>query len=186
MFRFISIVALFCAATVVLVEATPYRPYRLPFSEIALKPRTEPSFPDSPPSCPICAASYDNINSCATAAPVLANFTQIIFNPGAFIDIIQCACTDTFQSAYPQCVDCFQQTGQTEFLGTGVDLPQVIVGIQHICALESTLLGGVASSQASATATGTAVVTTPTSAASKILSSSVLVTMVAALTSLLL
>jgi len=30
---------------------------------------------------------------------------QIIFNPGAFIDIIKCACTDTFQSAYPQCAD---------------------------------------------------------------------------------
>jgi len=33
-----------------------------------------------------------------------------------FIDVIQCACTDTFQSAYPQCVDCFTQTNQTAFL----------------------------------------------------------------------
>lgn len=30
-------------------------------------------------------------------------FTQIIFNPGAFIDVIECACTDTFQSGMSKC-----------------------------------------------------------------------------------
>ena len=64
-----------------------------------------PSFPPDPPSCPKCAESFGSINSCAAAAPVLANFSMVIFNPGAFIDIIKCACTDTFQAAYPQCAD---------------------------------------------------------------------------------
>lgn len=41
---------------------------------------------------------------------------QMLFDPTKFIDVIQCACTDTFQSAYPQCVDCFSQTNQTAFL----------------------------------------------------------------------
>ena len=40
----------------------------------------------------------------------------MIYEPTRFIDVIQCACTDTFQSAYPQCVDCFTQTNQTAFL----------------------------------------------------------------------
>jgi hypothetical protein len=79
------------------------------------------------PSCPKCAPSWPNINSCAAACPVFSNFSmvyndpldllfhrtpayknpvqQIIFNPGAFIDVIKCSCTDTFQAAFPQCVD---------------------------------------------------------------------------------
>ncbi|KAF8889125.1 hypothetical protein BD779DRAFT_420511 [Infundibulicybe gibba] len=81
-----------------------------------LQRRTDPVFPDSPPSCPICAQDYPGINSCAQAAPVLANFSMIIFNPGAFLDIIKCACTDTFQSAFPQCVDCFIKTNQSDVL----------------------------------------------------------------------
>ena len=82
----------------------------------ALLPR-DPYFPNDPPSCPICAQNYDGISSCAQAAPVLANASmvrsvfalvpitqadvyraQILFNPGAFIDVIKCACTDSFQS----------------------------------------------------------------------------------------
>ncbi|OBZ74715.1 hypothetical protein A0H81_05540 [Grifola frondosa] len=114
----------------------------------------EPNFPDQPPSCPICAANYSNIDSCAEAAPVLANFSMIIFNPGAFIDVIKCACTDTFQSVYPQCVDCFQQTNQTAFLDAP-DIPAVLSGIRQICALESTLLGGAATADGEATPTPT-------------------------------
>ena len=37
----------------------------------------EPKFPDQPPSCPICAAKYDSISSCAQAAPVLANVSMV-------------------------------------------------------------------------------------------------------------
>lgn len=36
-----------------------------------------PVFPDQPPSCPICAQNYANIDSCAQAAPVLANFSMV-------------------------------------------------------------------------------------------------------------
>ncbi|KAI0310678.1 hypothetical protein OF83DRAFT_1154167 [Amylostereum chailletii] len=107
-----------------------------------LSKRDDPTFPDDPASCPICEQSYSNINSCIAAAPVLANFTQILFNPGAFIDIIKCACGDTFQSAYPQCVDCFQRTNQTQFLNT-TDVPSVISGIRQICGSASAILGNV-------------------------------------------
>ncbi|KAJ3828705.1 hypothetical protein F5880DRAFT_1472041, partial [Lentinula raphanica] len=87
--------------------------------------------------------SYSSIQNCAEASPVLANFTTIIFNPGAFINVIQCSCTETFQSVFPQCVDCFEQTNQTDVLGA-TDLPSVLQGMRNICALESTLLGSAA------------------------------------------
>ncbi|KAJ3806764.1 hypothetical protein F5876DRAFT_9150, partial [Lentinula aff. lateritia] len=94
-----------------------------------------PTFPSFPASCPICEANYSSIQNCAEAAPVLANFTTIIFNPGAFIAVIQCSCTETFQSIFPQCVDCFEQTNQTDVLGAP-DLPSVLQGMRNICALE--------------------------------------------------
>ncbi|PPQ80340.1 hypothetical protein CVT25_003623 [Psilocybe cyanescens] len=112
---------------------------------------TDPTFPDSPPSCPICAKGYSSIQGCAQAAPVLANFSMIIFNPGAFVDVIKCACADTFNSVFPQCVDCFIQTNQTDVLDTS-DLPDLVGSIRRICSLESTLLGNV--SGADATLTG--------------------------------
>ncbi|TFK92175.1 hypothetical protein K466DRAFT_513991 [Polyporus arcularius HHB13444] len=139
-----------------------------PHGEAGLASRTnedsgEPQFPDQPPSCPICAQNFDSIDSCAQAAPVLQNFSMIIFNPGAFIDVIKCACADTFQSTYPQCVDCFIQTNQTQFLNSQ-DLPAVVDGMRKICALESTLLGGVATADGEVTPTSSLPVPTPTSA----------------------
>ncbi|KAH8114873.1 hypothetical protein DFH11DRAFT_1508273 [Phellopilus nigrolimitatus] len=131
-----------------------------------------PSFPASPASCPICSQNYANIDSCAAAAPVLANFSMVIFNPGAFIDVIKCSCTDTFRSAYPQCVDCFTQTNQTSFLSAPAsELPDILTGIRNICALESTLLGnasaadGEASSSFAGTSTGVHPTSTLTSTA---------------------
>lgn len=55
--------------------------------------------------------------------------SQMIYNPTRFIEVIQCACTDTFQSAYPQCVDCFTQTNQTAFLAPqdGKSLPFTLI-----------------------------------------------------------
>ncbi|KAI0051480.1 hypothetical protein FA95DRAFT_1485398 [Auriscalpium vulgare] len=126
-----------------------------------LADRTYPYFPDTPPSCPICAANYDGINSCAQAAPVLANFSEVLFNPGAFLDVIKCACTDTFQSAFPQCVDCFEKTNQTGWLDTP-DLPSVVSGMRNVCGFASSILGNVSDSNgettpsSSATATATA------------------------------
>ena len=37
----------------------------------------QPTFPDQPPSCPICAQNFGSIDSCAQAAPVLANFSMV-------------------------------------------------------------------------------------------------------------
>ncbi|GLB44514.1 hypothetical protein LshimejAT787_1701410 [Lyophyllum shimeji] len=129
---------------------------------------TPPFFPQTPASCPICAQNYDLINSCAAAAPVLANFTNVIFNPGAFVDVIKCACTDTFQSAYPQCVDCFTQTNQTQVLNYNTqDLPSIVAGMRKICALESSLLGNVSETNGEVTPSTSVPAPTPTSAASR-------------------
>ncbi|KAF8064302.1 hypothetical protein FPV67DRAFT_1504355 [Lyophyllum atratum] len=135
---------------------------------LALQRRTNPPFfPETPASCPICAQNYDGINSCAAAAPVLTNFTNIIFNPGAFIDVIKCACTDTFQSAYPQCVDCFTKTNQTEVLNYNTqDLPGIVSGMRKICALQSSLLGNVSNTNGETTPAASSPPPAPTSAAS--------------------
>ncbi|KAJ3526860.1 hypothetical protein NM688_g8208 [Phlebia brevispora] len=136
-------------------------------SDSYLQRRTDPQFPAQPPSCPICAQNYSSISSCAQAAPVMANFSMIIFNPGAFIDVIKCACTDTFQSVYPQCVDCFEQTNQTAYLNTSqANLPSVLSGMQSICAIASTLLGGVATADGEVTPTSSLAVPSPTASTS--------------------
>jgi len=60
--------------------------------------------------------------------------------------VIECACTNTFQSAYPQCVDCFEQTNQTCFLEPpSGNLSSVITGMRQICALGSSIFGHVGS-----------------------------------------
>jgi len=108
----------------------------------SLQRRTEPFFPSEPDSCPICAKDYDSIRSCAEAAPVFENFTMVMFNPGAFVVTIKCACADTFRAVFPQCVDCFIRTGQDEVI-MGHDLPAVVEGLRQICAISSALLGNV-------------------------------------------
>ncbi|KAF9458696.1 hypothetical protein BDZ94DRAFT_1200700 [Collybia nuda] len=148
MFRFtitLSLLSLFC----LFVAASPTARL-LDDQTQALHPRTQPFFPESPTSCPICEKDYGSINSCAQAAPVLSNFTMIIFNPGAFIDVIKCACVDTFQAVFPQCVDCFIRTNQSEVLNTP-DLPAVVDGMRNICAIQSTLLGNVSESNGDVT-----------------------------------
>jgi len=104
-------------------------------------------FPDYPPSCKICEQNYNTIDSCANASIVFANISQILYFPSQFTSVINCACTDTFKSAYPQCVDCFEQTNQTVFLEppNGANLSSVVTNLRQICALASSLFGGVAS-----------------------------------------
>ncbi|KAL0952622.1 hypothetical protein HGRIS_006872 [Hohenbuehelia grisea] len=117
---------------------------------VDLERRTYPEFPEEPPSCPICQRDYPSISSCAEASPVLQNFSMIIFNPGAFIDVIKCACTDTFQSVFPQCVDCFVRTNQTDVLETP-DLPAVVEGMRKVCGVASSILGNVSASNGEVT-----------------------------------
>jgi len=122
-------------------------------SDDDLRPRTTyPYFPDTPPSCQICAPAYPNISSCAAACYLFQNVTEILFNPSGFIDVIKCSCTDTFQSAFPQCVDCFIQTNQTGVLQSD-NLPSVISGMRQVCAFASTLFGGVASADGQVSST---------------------------------
>lgn len=107
-----------------------------------------PSFPPSIPSCPICQSHYSSLSSCMGAAAVFANATDIFNNALGYLNVIKCACTDTFQSVYPQCVDCFQNTDQCYYLGTdakGTGAPSIVTNIRNICGLGSALLGGVAS-----------------------------------------
>lgn len=75
------------SSTILYAFASPYLPLPTQFSgRVQTRPvsqagsvkRTdEPQFPDTPPSCPICAENYWNINSCAEAAPVLQNFSMV-------------------------------------------------------------------------------------------------------------
>lgn len=50
---------------------------RQPLTARQAAPQGTPTFPADIPSCSICAQNYQNIDSCAQAAPVLANFTQV-------------------------------------------------------------------------------------------------------------
>lgn len=82
------------------------------------------------------------------ASAVFANASSIFNNPIGYINVIKCACTDTFQAVYPQCLDCFQRTDQCYYLGTdpqGTGANKVISNLRSICGLGSALLGGVAS-----------------------------------------
>lgn len=107
-----------------------------------------PSFPSSIPSCPKCESQYSSLSSCMGASAVFANATSLFNNPIAYINVIKCACTDTFQAVYPQCLDCFQRTDQCYYLGTdpqGTGAGNVVSNLRNICGLGSALLGGVAS-----------------------------------------
>jgi hypothetical protein len=57
--------------------ATPATPTTVPGFAPSLVRRTQPTFPTTIPSCVQCQAAYPSINTCAQAAPVLANFTQV-------------------------------------------------------------------------------------------------------------
>ncbi|KAG8771925.1 hypothetical protein FRC12_003346 [Ceratobasidium sp. 428] len=115
-------------------------------ADVQMHKRTTPYFPEYPPSCPKCQAEFDNINSCAEASEALADPRSIILDPVGFYDLIKCSCTDTFQSVFPQCVNCFVQTNQTAVLNYDTaDLSSVVSGMRQVCSLASTLLGGVAS-----------------------------------------
>lgn len=105
----------------------------------ALKKRTQ--FPDYPPSCQICEPHFSEINACANASVIFADVQsvriqpclswaqfpsytggadtlrlQILLSPLSFISEITCACSSTFQSYFPQCVDCFELTNQTVYI----------------------------------------------------------------------
>lgn len=106
-----------------------------------------PTFPANIPSCPKCEEHYSSLSSCMGASAVFANASSIFNNPIGYINVIKCACTDTFQAAYPQCLDCFQQTDQCYYLGTdpqGTGAGNVVSNLRSICGLGSALLGGVA------------------------------------------
>jgi len=146
------------------VWASPLSAYRLAFIP---RQTAQPYFPDTPKSCPICASGYPSISTCAQAAPALANFSSVIFNPGAFISEIKCSCTDTFQSVFPQCADCFEKTNQTAVLDTP-DLPSLVGNIRQLCSFASSLLGNASNGDGETTPSqsGTAASATGTSASS--------------------
>ncbi|GAA6059947.1 hypothetical protein JCM10212_003087 [Sporobolomyces blumeae] len=114
---------------------------------------SKPYFPPDIPSCLACEPGWEGISSCAQAAPAFQDWKNMIFNPASFYNAIKCGCTDTFNSAYPQCVDCFVQTNQcAEFLGVPFEqnASSILDGIRNVCGFGSALLGGVAASQSSA------------------------------------
>ncbi|KAJ6492919.1 hypothetical protein C8R47DRAFT_1120432 [Mycena vitilis] len=126
---------LFIAAAVLpllalLVGSTPN-----PSRSYSLWSRDDPQFPASPPSCGLCAQNYNDIQLCMTLVPVVANFSEVISNPGSFVDVLTCACSSTFNATFPQCVDCFQNTNQQSFLNES-DPDAVLAGLTKVCAFE--------------------------------------------------
>ncbi|KAI9455765.1 hypothetical protein BJY52DRAFT_620131 [Lactarius psammicola] len=157
-------VFLIAFSTTPLVSAYPSPPSSRPLWIVARQTQ-QPYFPDTPASCPICAQDYPSISSCAQASTVMANFTSVLFNPGAFIDVIKCSCADTFQSVFPQCVDCFEKTNQTAVLDTP-DLPSLVNSIRQVCAFASSLLGNVSNSNGETTPSPAGSAAAPTTTAS--------------------
>ncbi|KAL9932392.1 hypothetical protein V8E36_008871 [Tilletia maclaganii] len=122
-----------------------------------------PSFPAQFASCPKCEDKYSSLSSCMEASSVFRNATSIFNSPLSYIAVIKCACTDTFQSVYPQCLDCFQHTNQCYYLGTdpqGTGAPDIISNIRNICGFGSGLLGGAATANG---VNGTGIASQPSS-----------------------
>jgi len=143
-----TFIALFLALLWTAVYASPYHLYeedRIDAGLLETRWAGDPYFDPNIPSCPICEKAWPSISNCAEAAPVLANFSEIIWDPSAFLSIIECSCSDTFQSAYPQCVDCFQNTNQTYILTNQTDgLPSIVSGMRTVCGMLSVLGGDTA------------------------------------------
>ncbi|SPO23486.1 uncharacterized protein UTRI_02165 [Ustilago trichophora] len=126
-------------------RATPVKRQDQP--PVPLSSLGPPKFPSDIPSCPKCEERYSSLSSCMGASAVFANASSIFNNPIGYINVIKCACTDTFQAVYPQCLDCFQHTDQCYYLGTdpqGTGANKVVTNLRNICGLGSALLGGVA------------------------------------------
>ncbi|BGP43257.1 hypothetical protein JCM10450v2_007402 [Rhodotorula kratochvilovae] len=153
-------------AGAVLAQLAFALPYLTPTpltAPLALAPRqyqvgNVPYFPPEIPSCVACQPEWSGISSCASAAPAFEarfrlNWINMLWNPIAFVDAIKCSCTDTFSSAFPQCLDCFVQTNQCEeYLGVPsleANTSTILDGIRNVCGIGSALLGGVAASQSS-------------------------------------
>jgi hypothetical protein len=68
----LSLVLFFTRPSVLASPLSSYQPV------VVVGPRmVQPYFPDTPPSCPICAKGYPSISSCAQAAPALANSSAV-------------------------------------------------------------------------------------------------------------
>ncbi|KAM0746268.1 hypothetical protein T439DRAFT_141813 [Meredithblackwellia eburnea MCA 4105] len=109
------------------------------------QPGDVPYFPSDIQACTICEPQWSTISSCALAAPAFQKFSEILTDPATFISLIKCGCTDTFQSAYPQCVACFVQTNQCQqFLGVPSEsgANSIVDGMRNVCGFGSALLGG--------------------------------------------
>lgn len=126
-------------------ELSPSPVERSDVPSVPLSQLGPPSFPAQYPSCYNCQQKYSSLSSCMEAASVFQNATNIFNSPWSYIAVIKCACTDTFQAVYPQCVQCFQMTDQCYYLGTdpkGTGAPAIVTNIRQICAFGSSLLGG--------------------------------------------
>ena len=64
LFALVAAITLLCGAA----HAMPH---------LAARQAAQPVFPAQPASCPICAQNYAGIDSCAQAAPVLANVSMV-------------------------------------------------------------------------------------------------------------
>ncbi|KAJ7607351.1 hypothetical protein FB45DRAFT_948131 [Roridomyces roridus] len=105
----------------------------------------DPQFPASPATCGQCENHYSEIKLCMSLVPIMENTDPILSSPNSYISVITCACSDPFHSTFPQCVDCFESTGQADLLNM-TSVNDVITGINKVCAFEHALFGGGATS----------------------------------------
>ncbi|KAJ7452041.1 hypothetical protein B0H11DRAFT_2068374 [Mycena galericulata] len=131
---------------VLLAAASPYPPQDASLW-LRQDSASDPQFPASPASCGLCQQNYDSIKLCLSVVPIMANSSTIISNPGSFVDVITCACTQPFNSTFPQCVNCFEATGQTAVLNMSSP-DDVVAGVTKVCEFEGALFGSKTSAAA--------------------------------------
>ncbi|RIA94791.1 hypothetical protein C1645_817489 [Glomus cerebriforme] len=131
-----------------------------------LSSENNPYFDPNIPSCVQCEKEYPSIDSCTKSCEIFQNASLALFDPQQIIDSIRCACTDTFLSVYPLCIECFRRTGQSNTL-LNTEVPPAVDTIRSVCQTTSAIAGNASSYDATATATPLSPTDYPNSANSR-------------------
>jgi hypothetical protein len=93
---------------------------------------TQPYFDPSIPSCVACEKDYGKLNSCSASWQTFRSLSDAIMNPVGFIDVVKCACGDSFRRVYSLCIECFAKTGQTNTV-FNTNVPPSVEDIRSMC-----------------------------------------------------
>jgi len=120
------------------------------FIPLIVSSENNPYFDPNIPSCVACEKDYPSIDSCTKSSEIFQNFSLVMFDPQQFVSAISCACTDTFLSVYPLCIECFRRTGQPNTL-LNTEVPPAVDTIRTTCQTMSAISGNASSYDATAT-----------------------------------